>query len=139
MSEEIKDLLQRLKDEGPWTNGRDDEYHCFYCCNPRSHYHESDCDWLVINRLTKKRNLAAPARVWDWNLAPDAIKAQAAMNGDDVDWLVWLPEHQEGDSFTDALETLGFTHFSFYCEKTAQKFLGADHRGDGFLITICHS
>ncbi len=86
-----------------------------------------------------KQNLLAPARVWDWCLAPDNLKAQAAMNGDDVDWLVWLPEHQEGDSFTDALESLGHTHFTFYFEEEAQDFLGPEHRGDGFLITICHS
>ena len=61
------------------------------------------------------------------------------MNGDDVDWLAWFPEHFEGNPLCDALGTLGETHWKFFFEEDAQDFLGPNHRGDGFFVTVTHA
>ena len=88
-----------------------------------------------VDRETKQ-NLAAPVRIWDWHLAPDVLKAKAMMNGDDVDCLLWVPEHFEGNTILDAFQQ---SYWTFYFEEDAQKFLGPEHQGDGFLGTVCHA
>jgi hypothetical protein len=101
--------------------------------------HDDPCQTRT-NRETKQ-NLDASIRVWDWHLAPDCIKRFSA-TPDDVDFLVWIPEHMEGTTHVDAIvQALAVCDdmWSFYFEENAQEFLGPDHKGDGFLVTCVHS
>lgn len=86
-----------------------------------------------------EQNLAAPMRIWDWNLAPEVLKRKAVTQ-DDVDWVIWVPEHMEHTT-ADIVDMLSPCDYfaTFYREADAQAFLGPEHRGDGFIITCHHS
>lgn len=62
------------------------------------------------------------------------------MNGDDVDFIAWVPEHFEGNTLFDSIEGAGQEiYWKHYFEEDAQEFLGPDHQGDGFIATVCHA
>jgi hypothetical protein len=93
-----------------------------------------------MSHAKESKDLAAPITVWDYHLAPDVVKQKAAFNGDDVDFLMWVPEHFEGNTFFDMIEQNGQEiHWEFWFEEGAQNFLGPHHRGDGFLVTVTHA
>ena len=86
------------------------------------------------------QNLAAPLRVWARSLAPDVLVRMAA-TPDDVDWLVWVPDHLRDRAEREVVGpmTVCDAHWSYYYESSAQEFLGPEHRGDGWLVTCTHA
>lgn len=91
--------------------------------------------------MNTQQNLYDALRVWDWHLAPEPVKNHNCTNGDDVDWLVWVPDHMWDTvmvrSLLEAI-TVGSWYERFYREEDSQAFLGPDHTGHGFLVTCIH-